>query len=84
MTEEPLAPELPLLTLREGLPDVVDTPEALARSVAALASGAGPIAIDAERASGYRYSPRAYLIQLRRAGRQEIQVFAGKHRIEDP
>ncbi len=68
MTEEPLAPELPLLTLREGLPDVVDTPEALARSVAALASGAGPIAIDAERASGYRYSPRAYLIQLRRAG----------------
>ena len=30
--------------------------------------GSGPIALDAERASGYRYSPRAYLIQLRREG----------------
>ena len=29
-----------------------------------LAAGAGPIAIDAERASGYRYSQRAYLIQV--------------------
>ena len=29
--------------------------------------GSGPIAIDAERAQGYRYSARAYLIQLRRA-----------------
>lgn len=33
-----------------------------------LGSGAGPIAIDAERASGFRYSQRAYLIQLKRAG----------------
>ena len=33
-----------------------------------MAAGTGPIAIDAERASGYRYSPRAYLIQLRREG----------------
>jgi ribonuclease D len=31
-------------------------------------SGTGPVAIDAERASGYRYSSRAYLIQLRREG----------------
>ena len=30
--------------------------------------GTGPVAIDAERASGYRYSNRAYLIQLRRNG----------------
>ena len=35
---------------------------------AASAAGTGPFAIDAERASGYRYSHRAYLIQLRRAG----------------
>jgi len=34
----------------------------------ALAAGTGPVAIDAERASGFRYSARAYLIQLRRAG----------------
>ena len=54
--------------LRDGLPDVVETPEALAEAVADLASGTGPVALDAERASGYRYSARAYLIQLRRAG----------------
>ena len=33
-----------------------------------LAAGDGPIAVDAERASGFRYSQRAYLVQLRRAG----------------
>lgn len=32
-----------------------------------LAAGNGPVALDAERASGYRYSQRAYLVQLRRA-----------------
>ena len=31
-------------------------------------AGTGPVALDAERASGYRYSPRAYLIQMRREG----------------
>ena len=31
-------------------------------------AAAGPIAVDAERASGFRYSQRAYLVQLRRAG----------------
>ncbi|MGN6252308.1 MAG: HRDC domain-containing protein [Marmoricola sp.] len=58
----------PLLTLRDGLPEVVDTPAALAEAVAAVAAGTGPVALDAERASGYRYSARAYLIQLRREG----------------
>ena len=57
-----------LLTLSEGLPPVIDTPEALADYCAALAAGSGPIAIDAERASGYRYSGRAYLIQVKRTG----------------
>jgi ribonuclease D len=57
---------LPPLTLRDGLPRLTDTPQALAGLVAALAGGEGPIAIDTERASGYRYSQRAYLIQLRR------------------
>ena len=33
-----------------------------------LAGGTGPIAVDAERASGFRYSQRAYLVQLRREG----------------
>ena len=35
---------------------------------AAITAGTGPVAIDAERASGYRYYSRAYLIQLRREG----------------
>ena len=64
----PAPSRLPLLVLRDGLPPVVDTPEALAEVVAAFAAGTGPVAIDAERASGYRYSPRAYLVQLRREG----------------
>ncbi|WP_082605914.1 ribonuclease D [Nocardioides sp. Root190] len=57
-----------LLTLSEGLPPVIDTPEALAAYCTLLAAGSGPVAIDAERASGYRYSNRAYLIQVKREG----------------
>ena len=52
----------------EGVPDVVRTPEALQATVAALARGSGPLAVDTERAHGFRYSGRAYLIQLRREG----------------
>ncbi|MBT2500990.1 HRDC domain-containing protein [Curtobacterium sp. ISL-83] len=37
-------------------------------AVAAIAAGHGPVAVDAERASGYRYSQRAYLIQVFRRG----------------
>jgi ribonuclease D len=58
----------PLLELRDGLPEVVDTDAGLLEACAALAEATGPVAIDAERASGYRYSNRAYLIQLRREG----------------
>ena len=65
---EPEAPPAPLLTLRDGLPEVVETDERLLEACAALAAATGPVAIDAERASGYRYSNRAYLIQLRREG----------------
>ena len=57
-----------LLRLADGLPTITDTEDSLAQACADLAAGTGPIAIDAERASGYRYSGRAYLIQLRRAG----------------
>ncbi|WP_434598567.1 HRDC domain-containing protein [Streptomyces sp. A5-4] len=59
---------IPLLEPREGIPPVVTTAEALAEVVAAFAAGTGPVAVDAERASGYRYGQRAYLVQLRRAG----------------
>ena len=58
----------PLLHPADGLPEVVRDAAALADTAAALAAGSGPIAVDAERASGFRYSQRAYLVQLRRAG----------------
>ena len=61
-------PPAPLLELRDGLTAVVDTEEGLAATAQALRHGTGPVAIDAERASGYRYSARAYLVQIRREG----------------
>ncbi|TGZ13356.1 3'-5' exonuclease [Streptomyces sp. S816] len=64
MTEAPT----PLLEPREGIPPVVADEAALAEVVAAFAAGSGPVAVDAERASGYRYGQRAYLVQLRREG----------------
>ncbi|CAM5608902.1 ribonuclease D [Streptomyces californicus] len=59
---------IPLLEPREGIPPVVTSDDALAEVVAAFAAGTGPVAVDAERASGYRYGQRAYLVQLRREG----------------
>ncbi|MDX6355117.1 MAG: ribonuclease, partial [Streptomyces sp.] len=66
-TQAAAAP-VPLLDPREGIPPVTASPEALEGVVAAFAAGSGPVAVDAERASGYRYGQRAYLVQLRRAG----------------
>lgn len=50
-----------------GLPELVSTPEQFEEMLSQLAAGNGPFAVDAERASGYRYSSRAYLIQIKRA-----------------
>ena len=61
-------PQSPLLELSDGLPVIVTTAQRLEQVARDLARGTGPVAIDAERASGYRYSARAYLIQLRRKG----------------
>jgi ribonuclease D len=61
-------PVTPLLAPRDGVPPVADTPEALARVVATIGAASGPVAVDAERASGHRYGQRAFLVQLRRAG----------------
>ncbi|MFE5157855.1 HRDC domain-containing protein [Streptomyces sp. NPDC056697] len=63
----PPAP-VPLLEPREGIPPVTADADALAEVIGAFAAGHGPVAVDAERASGYRYGQRAYLVQLRRAG----------------
>ncbi|WP_049788192.1 ribonuclease D [Geodermatophilus obscurus] len=67
--DEPTAPPaVPLLAPRDGLPPVIETSTALVEYAEALAAGSGPVAVDAERASGYRYGQRAYLVQLRRVG----------------
>ena len=58
----------PLLSPRHGTPEIVATESEYEKVISALLKGEGPIAIDAERASGYRYSQRAYLIQIFRKG----------------
>jgi len=58
----------PLLSPRHGTPEIVDTESGYEKVIDTLLQGKGPIAIDAERASGYRYSQRAYLIQIYREG----------------
>ena len=65
---------VPLLEPRDGLPPVVATEAALAEVTDRLARGQGPVAVDAERASGYRYGQRAYLVQLRRAGAGTVLI----------
>jgi ribonuclease D len=64
-TDEPAPPVL-LVEPRGGVPPVVETHPQLEAAIATIAAGSGPIAVDAERASGYRYGQRAYLVQLRR------------------
>lgn len=66
MTEEVIA--VPLLQPAQGTPPVIDTKSAFEEALIELAKGHGPFAVDAERASGFRYSARAYLIQIKRNG----------------
>ena len=67
MTEGEGPPPAVLLTQpRDGLPAVVEDETALAGAASRLAAGDGPVAVDAERASGYRYGSQAYLVQFRR------------------
>jgi ribonuclease D len=73
--EQPAAPAaVPLLEPRDGLPPLVTTALALAEAVAALGAGEGPVAVDAERASGYRYGQRAFLVQFRRRGAGTVLI----------
>ncbi len=65
---------VPLTAPRDGVPKPVESPEELADVVADFAAGTGAVAIDAERASGYRYTQRAYLVQLRRAGAGTVLI----------
>lgn len=65
-TEAP--PAVPLREPRAGTPAVIDTPGALADVVEAFRAGTGPVAADAERASGFRYGQATYLAQFKREG----------------
>ncbi|WP_137724433.1 HRDC domain-containing protein [Prescottella subtropica] len=59
---------VPLLVPADGVPPVIETAAGVRDAAERLAAGTGPLAVDAERASGFRYSSRAYLVQLRREG----------------
>ncbi|GAA2994355.1 ribonuclease D [Microbacterium terrae] len=48
--------------------DVIDDVAEASRAAEIIAAGTGPVAVDVERASGFRYSQRAYLIQVYRRG----------------
>jgi ribonuclease D len=63
----------------EGVPPVAISADEIARAADKLASGSGPFAVDAERASGFRYSNRAYLIQIRRAGAGTVLIDPVNH-----
>ena len=70
----PRAEAVPLLEPRDGLPPLVGTADALAAATQRLADGDGPVAVDAERASGFRYGHRAFLVQLRRGGAGTVLI----------
>ncbi|HWF83028.1 MAG TPA: ribonuclease D [Streptosporangiaceae bacterium] len=65
---------VPLLEPKDGLPPLVSTAEALAEATSRLEAGTGPVAVDAERASGFRYGHRAFLVQLRREGAGTVLI----------
>ena len=48
--------------------DVIDDVARVNEAAQRLAAGTGPVAVDVERASGFRYSQRAYLVQVFRRG----------------
>ncbi|MCK7636902.1 HRDC domain-containing protein [Corynebacterium pygosceleis] len=57
---------VPLTSPTGGTPVLIDSVRGFSAAASALAAGRGPVAVDTERASGYRYDERAFLIQLRR------------------
>jgi ribonuclease D len=80
--EEPESTEpdvTPLLHPADGVPDLSTSASEIAAAAELLASGHGAFAVDAERASGFRYSNRAYLIQIRRAGAGTVLIDPVSH-----
>ena len=69
----------PLLHPTEGIPNLSVTVSEIAAAAALLDRGHGPFAVDAERASGFRYSNRAYLIQIRRTDAGTVLIDPVSH-----
>ena len=75
VAEDAAPPEaVPLLEPRDGMPPLVASAAALDEAVRMLGAGEGPVAVDAERASGFRYGHRAFLVQLRRQGAGTVLI----------
>jgi ribonuclease D len=72
----------PLLHPAEGMPDLSVTSSQIAAAAALLGRGHGPFAVDAERASGFRFSNRAYLIQIRRTGAGTVLIDPVSHGVD--
>ncbi|MFV0634673.1 HRDC domain-containing protein [Demequina sp.] len=66
--EESVVAPTPLVEPAGGVPPVIADHAALEQMAAAFAAGHGPVAADAERASGFRYGQATYLAQFKRAG----------------
>src|SRR5215210_813777 len=69
----------PLLAPADGVPPVSVTPFEIRQAADLLASGHGSFAVDAERASGFRYSNRAYLVQIHRHGAGTVLIDPVNH-----
>lgn len=65
---EPVITAVPLLAPAEGVPQIIADQSRFESALRELAQGTGPFAVDAERASGFKFSARAYLIQIKRQG----------------
>ena len=76
-SDEPEA--TPLLSPADGVPELAARAEQIAEAARRLSAGHGPFAVDAERASGFRYSNRAYLIQIRRSGAGTVLIDPVNH-----
>jgi ribonuclease D len=79
-TDQSSEPEpTPLLHPADGVPELSATITEIETAAELLDAGHGPFAVDAERASGFRYSNRAYLIQIRRAGAGTVLIDPVSH-----
>jgi len=76
---EPEPEPTPLPHPQGGVPDLSVTIDEIDSAARLLAEGTGAFAVDAERASGFRYSNRAYLIQIRRAGAGTVLIDPVSH-----